>query len=231
MTPIDTVVMQVHPVFLVDQVRWSRPLEHRARYKTYENLLQNTRSPVTIHLHDETFIRIAELYAQVTFLSNRPSALRRMIARATELIWEIEELLATAGPPATWKEALAQIPLTGRVEVQEAIRVMHERHATGLSIREVAREVALSESALSRAVLAETGFSPREYLHRIRLMHFEQLVTETTLPLAEASRLVGWSSSSHARSAFARSHGMSPSEYRAEAQAARRADWLREFGA
>lgn len=228
--PVDAVVMQVHPVFLVDQVRWTRPVEQRARRETYESLLRGVGRPVVIHLPDDAFLRVAELYTQVVFLSRQPSAIRRMMARATELIWEIEELLAGAGSKPAWSETLMQTPTSVRVEVQAALQSMHERYATNLSIRTLAREVSLSESALSRAVLAETGFTPREYLHRIRLMHFEQLVAKTTLPLAEATRLVGWSSPSHARSVFARSHGMSPSEYRAEAQAAHRADWLRSFG-
>lgn len=230
-TPVDAAVLQVHPAFLVDQVRWTRPRKRRDRRETYESIRRNTRRPIVLHLRDDTFLRVAELYAQAAFLSSRPSALRQMIARSTELIWEIEELLATGRPAASWTETLMASPLPGRFEVQEVIRAMHERYASDLSIRDLAREVALSESALSRAVLAATGFAPREHLHRIRLIRFEQLVAETTLPLAEATRLVGWSSTSHARSVFARSHGMSPSEYRAEVQAARRADWLRTFGA
>lgn len=229
--PLSTLVLQVHPVFLVDQVRWTRPLERRTRRETYETLLRNIRRPVVIHLSDDSLTRVAEIYSQLTFLSDRPSAFRRMIARATDLIWEIEELLASAHPTPAWNNLPPCLPLSVRAEVQEVIHAMHKRYASHLSIRDLAREAALSESALLRAVVTETGMTPREYLHRIRLMRFEQLVAETTLPLAEASRMVGWSSTSHARSVFMRSHGMSPSEYRAEAQAARRGDWMRTLSA
>lgn len=229
--PLSTLILQVHPVFLVDQLRWTKRLERPTRQETYEALLRNIRRPVVIRLPGDSFFRVAEIYSQLVFLSEQPAAFRRMIARATELIWEIEELLVDVHPTSARSTSLLDPPLPVRAEVQEAIRALHDRYASNLSIRDLAREVALSESALLRAILAETGLTPREYLHRIRLMRFEQLVAETTLPLEEASRMVGWSSTSHARSAFARSHGMSPSEYRAEAQTARRTDWLRTFGA
>lgn len=231
LTPVEIAVVQVDPVFLVDQVRWTRPLEQRTRKATYQSLLQSARQPVLIRLQDDVFLRLAELFAQLVFLSGRPAASGRMIARATELIWEIEALFPSGRPNPVWDRIDARNLHGLRSDVQHVIHAIRDRYASDLSIRELAHEVSLSESALRRAVQAATGFSPREYLHRMRLVRFEQLVAETTMPLADAARTAGWSSTSHARSAFARSHGMSPSEYRAEARAAQRADWLRTFGA
>jgi len=229
LSPVDTAVVQVHPAFLVDQVRWTRPLAQRSRRKTFESLLRNTRHPISIHLSDNNFLRIAELYAQIVWLSSRPDALRPMLARTTELIWEIEEQLASASRKTKWERTSMQDPPVSRDEVRDVIQAMHEGFASGVMIRDLAREVSLSDSALRRAFLADTGLTPREYLHRIRLVKFEELVADTATPLADAARSVGWSSASHARSAFAKSHGMSPSEFRAEAQEARRTDWLRGF--
>lgn len=151
-----------------------------------------------------------------------------MIARSTEMIWLIEELLRVSRAASTRLEHSRSVP-SARKEVVTALEAMHERYASDLSVSALAREVSLSESAFRRAISAATGMSPRTYLHRIRLLRFEQLVADTDLSLANATRLVGWSSTSYARTVFARSYGFSPSEYRAEAQAARRADWLRNL--
>lgn len=230
--PVDTVVLHVHPTFLVDQVRWTQPLDQRARRTTFEYLLDEIRRPVSINLPDADFLRIAELFSEVVFLSGHASAFRRMIARATELIWEIEEVLASERRESYWRRRSdPSLSFPVRDEVQVALQAMHQRYASELSIRELALEVSLSESALRRAILAATGFNPSEYLHRVRLMRFEELVAETTMPLVQAARLAGWASPSHARAMFVRSHGMSPSEFRAEAREARRADWRRSLGA
>lgn len=231
LTPVEIAVVQVDPMFLVDQVRWARPSDARARRETYKELLGRARQPVHLHLDDTAFLGMAELLAQLAFLSRRSSALGKTISRATELIWMIETMLMPTPMCAGRSQSLTGlIAPTTREDVAAALQTMHERYATKLSIGELAREASLSESALRRAVQASTGFSPREYLHRIRLIRFEELVAEGIVPLAGAARMVGWSSTSHARAMFVRSHGVSPSEFRAETREARRVDWLNAFG-
>ena len=230
LTPVEIAVVQVDPMFLVDQVRWARPSQSRARRDTYKELLGRAQQPICLALDDVSYLDIAELFTQLAFLSGRRSARGRTISRATELIWAIETLLMSAQVQPFRKQPAARLvaPST-RTEIAAALHAMHERYATELSIGGLAREVSMSESALRRAVQASTGLSPREYLHRIRLIRFEELVADTSVPLGEAARMVGWSSASHARAMFARSHGMSPSEFRTEAREARRTDWMRSF--
>lgn len=232
LAPVTISIVRVDPTFLVDQVRWAKPSQSRGRRDTYRVLCARAWQPIKVRLDDQTCLDVAELFAQLMFLSRRSVRLGRMIVRATELIWTIESLLTSAQKCLSRERRFAEsVAPSERQEVVAVLHAIHERYASDLSIAELAREVALSESALRRAVLASTGFSPREYLHRVRLARFEELVAETDTPLAEAGRMVGWASASHARTMFARSHGMSPREFRAEAQAARRADWRRRLGA
>ena len=233
LTPLQLAVVRVDPMFLVDQVRWARPSESRTRRETYQELLARAQQPVRLHLDKSTFPDVAKLFGQLTLVSGRQSELGRTISRATELIWMIEALLmqALVSPcPLRQSRGGLTTPST-RDEIAAVLQTMSERYSTRLSLGELAREASLSESALRRAVLAETGVTPREYLHRLRLIRFEELVAESTIPLGEAARMAGWSSPAHARAVFARSHGMSPREFRAEAQEARRADWRRAIGA
>lgn len=232
LAPVEIAVVQVDPMFLVDQVRWLKHSQSRGRRDTYRELCARARQPITVRLDNESFPDVAELFAQLVFLSKQSAMLGRMIVRTTELIWTIESLLMASQRSPSWERRFAEsVAPSERQEVTAALHAIHERYGSDLSIAELAREVALSESALRRAVLASTGFSPREYLHRVRLARFEELVAETNVSFAEAARLVGWSSTSHARGAFFRSHGMSPREFRAEAREARRADWRRRCGA
>ncbi|WP_081611591.1 AraC family transcriptional regulator [Leucobacter sp. UCD-THU] len=228
-SPLEIAALHIHPSFLVDQVRWARPSEHRAKRVIYQSLLGRSHRPRRIGLAEPDFFRLSELFGQLVHLSERPPALGRMITRSTELIWEIEDLLQISRSAAARLELARKVP-SAREEVLIAVEAMHERYASDLSIGTLAREVSLSESAFRRAISAATGLSPRAYLHRIRLLRFEQLVADTDLPLAEITRLVGWSSTSYARTVFARSQGISPSAFRAEAQLARQADWLHELG-
>lgn len=232
LSPVQIAVVQVDTTFLVDQLRWARPSQARTRRETYRELLGRARQPVQLHLDERSYLAISELFVQLTFLSKQSGALGRTISRATELIWTIETLLVESQRRPVSERVLADLaaPST-RDDVALVLHTIHERYASNLSISELAREVSLSESALRRAVRASTGFTLREYLHRVRLLRFEHLVAESTVPFAEAARMVGWSSASHARAAFFRSHGMSPRAFRAEAQESRRAEWWRTSGA
>lgn len=232
LVPVEIAVVQVDPVFLVDQLRWIGPSQPHGRHDTYRELCARARQPVRMKLDDKGFLKVADLFTQLVLLSKHRTMLGRRIIRATELIWTIESLLmATQEPPSRERSIAAWGMPPERKEVVTTLHAIHEHYATNLSIAKLAREVALSESALRRAVRASTGFSPRQYLHRVRLARFAELVAETSVPLAEAARMVGWASDSHARTMFERGHGMSPSEFRAEAQEARRADWRRSSGA
>lgn len=229
-SPVSALIAHINPAFVVDQVRWAQPEGSRDRETTFQSLLDFVSNPLVIDLEPPIFDALLPRFERLVALSKSEAQLGMQLVQATKLIWEIDWLLSEQNgvpPPADIPRAAAPEPL--REEVRKALRLIHDHHDRDLNLIDLARAVSLSESALRRAVRAATGLSPRSYLQQVRLLRFERLVAETTLPLAQITRMVGWSSAAHARETFARSHGMPPREFRTEAQYARRANWLRQF--
>ncbi|HOS43539.1 MAG TPA: AraC family transcriptional regulator [Armatimonadota bacterium] len=68
---------------------------------------------------------------------------------------------------------------------------------------------------LSRLFLAALGMTPKQYHVRCRLAEAERLLTGTTFTITAIAYELGFASSQHFSSQFARRNGMSPSAYRA----------------
>jgi AraC-like DNA-binding protein len=215
-SPVDVVTAYVNPAFLVDQLNWTFPAlagDRRAVYREVSRAVPDVRS---VRLDTQQYALLHEQFDKLASLSARGASPGERMIGGTELIWQISAIVPPA--PPSWGVPRLQ-PFTGplRPEVRTVLQLMHERYACDWTVPRLAREVALSESALRRAFTVATGLSPRKYLHHVRLAHFEEFVANHIMPISEAARMVGWSSTSHARSAFARSHGVSPREYRRSA--------------
>ncbi|MBO1804498.1 AraC family transcriptional regulator [Leucobacter ruminantium] len=203
-------ILFVHPEFLVDQVRWNRPLSARGHGTTYRALTPPGRQPLVLRPDQTQLDRLHQLFIE---LASRQSEARSiLIPAAAKLIWAIEGLIA---PKLSGRVAILGSRRWIRDEVQEAVRLMHLRFRENLLISEIAQTVSMSQATFRRAFQVETGLSPLAYLRRIRLARFEELVAHTRLPLDEAARIVGWSPP-HARAVFHQEHGLSPRAYRRE---------------
>lgn len=97
--------------------------------------------------------------------------------------------------------------------VDRAIALLHEQLDRCWMITDLASELALSPSQLTRVFRAGLGITPAEYLRQIRVEEMARLLTTTDLGVAEAARRVGWRDLSHASRAFKRLSGVAPSHY------------------
>ena len=195
--------------FVSDQVRWTvqgRP-DRGAALVRMKSLIPSVRAlrPTMSQRH--------QLEARVVaLLRTRGPAVAQRVLGAAELIWMVGVLIDPVASATVLQDESQPIPL--RSEVRKVIDLLHEQLDADWRIADLAAAVALSESALLRAFHRELGLSPQEYLHLIRRAKFEQLVAETDVGIAEASRLVGWHSTSHPRKVFRDAHGHSPQEHR-----------------
>ena len=96
--------------------------------------------------------------------------------------------------------------------VQQACRYIEEHFAQGVSLRELAEQVALSPYYFLRAFRAEVGLPPYAYLESIRVRHAQRLI-ENGRPLAEVALEVGFSSQSHMTRHFKKIIGATPGQY------------------
>lgn len=95
-----------------------------------------------------------------------------------------------------------------------AIDYIKAQHMLDLPVEAVARHVAMSPSHLSRLFKKQTGYSPYEYLVKVRLDNAKSLLKKTTLPIAQIAADTGFNSASNFIYAFHKHMGISPSKFR-----------------
>lgn len=131
-----------------------------------------------------------------------------VLARLLEVLL-IEAFRATTGPTA------APGLLRGLADdrLAPALRQMHAEPSRAWTVRELAKEAALSRSTFFDRFRQEVGLAPMEYLLGWRMAIAKQLLRCDGLSVAEVAQRVGYSSSSTFSVAFARQVGASPTSY------------------
>lgn len=216
LAPVDVVCAYFNPGFLTDQMRWTLPgdvTDRRAAARQLYDAIAGVRS---FHLNAAQAEVFGAHFDRLLCLSNQGGSFGEKFVAATQLIWLIGELFAST-------ETIEAPPVTGvelwslRREVRIALDLLQRDYDRSWTTAALADHVALSESALRRAFYRAIGMTPREYLHRVRLMRFEQFVAGSAVSIGEAARRVGWDSGDYARRVFVRNHGVTPREFRADA--------------
>jgi two-component system response regulator YesN len=87
-----------------------------------------------------------------------------------------------------------------------------------LSLNEVASQVNLSPSHFSTVFSQETGQTFKEYLTEVRIKRAKELLRSTTLKSFEISYQIGYSDPHYFSYVFRKHTGLSPKEYRQQAQ-------------
>ncbi|MBZ4646836.1 MAG: two component transcriptional regulator, AraC family [Clostridia bacterium] len=83
-----------------------------------------------------------------------------------------------------------------------------------LSLQEVANEVRISSTYLSRLLKQETGVSFIDYLTQVRIKKAIELINDPSIKIYEVAERVGYSSQHYFSTAFKKIFGVSPLEYR-----------------
>lgn len=218
LAPVDVVTAYLNPTFLVDQLRWTMPGLVQDRRAVFREMVRAVPDVRSVPLTDDQFGSLHEQFDLLARMTAADAAPGERVAGATELIWRVSEIVAPSLEDSGLMSPLSLGVTPARDEIHEVLRLMHEDFTARRSVAELARAVALSESAMRRAFQAETGMGPRRYLNQLRLARFEEFIVNTTMPITQATRLVGWSSTAHARRLFALDYGMSPREYRSVAR-------------
>lgn len=97
-----------------------------------------------------------------------------------------------------------------------ARRYLNHCFAQGATVRasELAAEMSLSPSTLSRRFARETGTSLSFYLKSAQLAHAQDLLKTTDLPLTAIARAAGFGTANTLFTAFRRHLGTTPSAFR-----------------
>ncbi len=99
-------------------------------------------------------------------------------------------------------------------KVAEAIIYMSEHLEEPLRVSALARLAGLSAAHFSELFKLQTGCSPREYLHLLRIHQACRMLRDSTLSVKEVAARVGYQDPFHFSRQFKAFQGLSPSEYR-----------------
>lgn len=215
LAPVDVVCAYFNPGFLTDQVRWTLPGDVTDRRVAARQLYDTIPDMRCFHLNAAQVELFGAHFDRLLCLSEQVGSFGEKFVAATQLTWLMSKLFAPA-------ESVEASPVTGvelrplRQEVRVVLDLLQRDYNRSWTTTALAGHVALSESALRRAFHRAVGMTPREYLHRVRLMRFEQFVAGNAVSISEAGRRVGWDSGDYARRVFVRNHGVTPREFRAD---------------
>lgn len=96
----------------------------------------------------------------------------------------------------------------------KALHFIRQNAIADISVTDVAKQVALSRSALERRMKELIGRSPGEEISRQRFGHVERLLAQTDLTLEAIAERAGFKHPQYMAEAFRKRSGITPGEYR-----------------
>ncbi|HET6984317.1 MAG TPA: AraC family transcriptional regulator [Myxococcaceae bacterium] len=134
-----------------------------------------------------------------------------VLARASELMFVevVRRHLASLPPEQTGWLAGLRDPFVGR-----ALAALHDRPAEAWTVESLAKEVALSRSALAERFTHLVGEAPMQYLTRWRMQRAGMLLRTRNVSVFEAAMDVGYASEAAFSRAFKKVVGIPPSAWR-----------------
>jgi AraC-like DNA-binding protein len=126
----------------------------------------------------------------------------------SRVLWTLAQLIRRYGDVNATESQLG----TERKAIQQARHYIEEYFAEGITLNQLAGQVALSPYYFLRVFHAEVGMPPYTYLESVRIRNAQRLI-EIGKPLAEVAREVGFSSQSQLTRHFKKIIGATPGQY------------------
>lgn len=102
----------------------------------------------------------------------------------------------------------------GKVEIAKVQRYIDENYNKKIKIAEIAEMFYINQYYLSHIFRSFTGYSPKQYLSKIRLIHVRQLLVKTDLTIAEIAERTGYETMNDLSRQFKNKFNMSPTEFK-----------------
>lgn len=102
--------------------------------------------------------------------------------------------------------------------VRAAIDYIHSNLSFPLSVRDIAEEVHMTDSAFTRKFRQEMGVTPTEYITRERMRQAADLLLFTNLDIRHICTQVGMMDANYFARCFKKEYGLSPTVYRKRGQ-------------
>ena len=112
-----------------------------------------------------------------------------------------------------------RIRLRAAEQAERAIRFIEFNYMYGITARDVAAELNIDRTHFFRIFKAKTGYSPEQYIMRLRIKKAKELLEAGTNTVTEIASLIGVGDVYYFSKLFKRAEGVSPTEYRKSAAA------------
>lgn len=99
-------------------------------------------------------------------------------------------------------------------QIASALNYINENYSKDLRLEDVAQNIYLSAGYLSRIFKSETGYSFKEWVHRVRIEKARELIAHTELKYYEIAEKVGYRDYKYFSAYFNKICGCSAKEYR-----------------
>jgi len=104
--------------------------------------------------------------------------------------------------------------LSGFRRIAEQIRYFQNNYFSDISLEEAAEKCCLSASRFHAVFKEVTGFSPYQYIKKLRLENAAEILVATDLSVEETGQKVGWPDPFSFSKIFKKFYGISPQKYR-----------------
>ena len=101
-----------------------------------------------------------------------------------------------------------------RAELQASLDFMQQHYPDPLSLKDLASSVGFSEGYFCHSFRDFTGYTPFEYLNRVRIVKSCELLTQTNKKITEIATLCGFNNISYFNRTFSKLMNTTPSGYR-----------------
>lgn len=98
--------------------------------------------------------------------------------------------------------------------IVDALSYINLHYDEDIMLNDVAQAISLSAGYLSRVFKSETGYSFKEYIHRVRIEKAKELIASTNMKYYEIAEKVGYKEYKYFATYFNKLCGCSAKEYR-----------------
>lgn len=103
-----------------------------------------------------------------------------------------------------------------QAELARAMELIEDQIEENIGLEAVAAAVGMSPHVFARAFKATAGTAPHQYLIKRRITRAQDLLADTSEPLAEVAYSCGFASQAHMTNVFSKRLGITPGKYRQE---------------
>ena len=102
----------------------------------------------------------------------------------------------------------------GDAQIRDLQKWLSDNFSIASPVEEATKRSGLAERTFKRRFKAATGFSPIDYVQRLRIEHAKRLLEENRLPVEEIAWKCGYEDPAFFRRLFRRTTGMTPGSFR-----------------